>query len=64
MGKIDNTDIEDVEQRGKFRQLKARWNAWKEKWEKGSEWGIVGGSPWKNLHDTVLDQATEHGKST
>jgi hypothetical protein len=64
MGKIDNTDIIDVVQRGKFRQLKARWNAWKKKWDDGASWGIVGGSPLKNLPDTVLDQALEHGKST
>tara|TARA_R100000458_G_scaffold59214_1_gene69139 strand:+ start:3559 stop:5001 length:1443 start_codon:yes stop_codon:yes gene_type:complete len=64
MGVIDGTDVIDVEQRGKWRQVKARYDAWKKKWEQGTEWGIVGGSPLKNLPDTVLDQALEHGNAT
>tara|TARA_B100000424_G_C22937998_1_gene499104 strand:- start:414 stop:1688 length:1275 start_codon:yes stop_codon:yes gene_type:complete len=64
MGVIDGTDVLDVEQRGKWRSVKARYDAWKKKWEAGTEWGIVGGSPLKNLPDTVLDQALEHGNAT
>jgi len=64
MSIVDNSDVEQVEQTGKFRQIKARWNDWKTKWDQGKNWGIVGGSPLKNLPDTVLAQVTEHGEST
>ena len=64
MSVVQNTDVEHVEQTGKFRQIKAKFNAWKKEWDQGSKWGIVGGSPLKNLPDTVLDQALEHGESS
>jgi len=65
MSVIDTgSDVEHIEQTGKFRQVKARWDAWKTKWDNGKSWGIVGGSPLRNLPDTVLGQVTEHGKST
>ena len=64
MSVVQNTDVEHVEQTGKFRQIKAKFNAWKKEWDDGSKWGIVGGSPLKNLPNTVLDQALEHGEST
>ena len=63
MGVVDG-DVIEFEQRGKFRQLKANWDAWKQKWEQGSEWGIVGGTPLNNLPNTVLEQVTEHGEAT
>lgn len=64
MSVVDSSDVLHIEQTGKFRQIKARWDAWKTKWEQGKSWGIVGGSPLKNLPETVLGQVTEHGKPT
>jgi hypothetical protein len=56
--------VENFTQRGKFRQVQAKWDAWKIKWDKGAQWGVVGGGPLQNLPKTALDQILEHGEDT
>tara|TARA_R110002020_G_scaffold64632_1_gene171446 strand:+ start:10808 stop:11893 length:1086 start_codon:yes stop_codon:yes gene_type:complete len=57
-------DFAQLTQRGKFRRIKAKYNAWKTKWDAGEEWGIVGGTGEKTLPDTVLEEVLEHGEAT
>ena len=61
---VDFKDVKDVDQIGKFAQIKADYNDWKVKWSKGSEWGIVGGATGtgKRKPKTVLSQALMHGE--
>jgi hypothetical protein len=57
-------DFAQLTQRGKFRKIKAKYNAWKTKWDDGERWGIVGGTGEKKLPDTVLEEVLEHGEAT
>ena len=56
-------DFEQLSQRGGFRKVKTRYNAWKTRWDNGKNWGIVGGTGAKSLPETVLDEVLMHGEA-
>ena len=43
MSKFEGTDFDNVDQTFDIGAIKGDYDAWKVKWNKGTEWGIVGG---------------------
>ena len=57
-------DFDNVDQRVSAGSVKAKYNAWKRKWNQGKKWGIVGGTDKKAKPKTVLEQILNHGDPT
>lgn len=65
MGKFEGTDFDNVDQKLTIGDIRGSYTAWRSRWNKGREWGIVGGAIGGDPKpDTVLDQVLEHGDST
>lgn len=64
MSKFEGTDFDNVSQKINANAIKAAYNAWKEKWNDGDSWGIVGGTVDDPKPKTVLEQVMEHGDAT
>ena len=63
MSKFEGTDFDNVDQYFDIGAIKGDYDAWKTKWNKGSEWGIVGGKD-GNKPKTVLETVLNHGDPT
>jgi len=64
MSKFEGTDFDNVSQSINANAIKAAYNAWKEKWSDGDNWGIVGGTAKDPKPKTVLEQVMQHGDAT
>tara|TARA_R100000805_G_C3626237_1_gene137218 strand:- start:7348 stop:8625 length:1278 start_codon:yes stop_codon:yes gene_type:complete len=64
MSKFEGTDFDNVEQGLNIGEIKGAFNSWKKRWNKGTEWGIVGGKVGEAKPDTVLDTVLNHGDAT
>jgi len=63
MSKFEGTDFDNVDQTFDVGAIKGDYDAWKVKWNKGTEWGIVGGKR-GNKPKTVLETVLSHGDAT
>jgi len=63
MSKFEGTDFDNVDQSIDIGSIKGDYDAWKTKWNQGTEWGIVGGKD-GNKPKTVLETVLSHGDAT
>ena len=63
MSKFEGTDFDNVDQSFDIGSIKGDYDAWKSKWNKGKNWGIVGGKD-GNKPKTLLETVLSHGDAT
>ena len=64
MSKFEGTDFDNVEQGINIGVIKGEFDAWKSRWNKGTEWGIVGGKKGEAKPKTVLETVLNNGDAT